>query len=178
MKHTDNSRGGEATILIVCTGNRGRSPTAEAMLRQMLRRIGLGDRIHVHSAGLCSYELNRVGLPADETVIAIAARHGLDLSNHVVRPLNLGMVEQAALIIVMEGWQARVLRTACRNQRLNVLTLRELEGHTDDLDTPDIAGLATEDVEGFVEGFCAEAERCLSAGLRAGPLAEVVDACR
>ncbi len=170
MKDADDSPGGKPTILILCTANRGRSPATEAILRRMLSQKGLGDRVQVLSAGLWAYELNRAGLPADETTAAVAARLGLDLSNHVVRPLTLAMVEQAALIIVMEEWQARVLHTACRDWQLDVVTLRELEGNTEDPDTPDTAGLAIADVEGFF----AEAERCLSAGLRAGPLANLV----
>ena len=64
-------------VLMVCTANICRSPTAEAVMRHRLGRAGLLDRIELDSAG------TRAGLtpmPADPRSIAHAARRGYDLT--------------------------------------------------------------------------------------------------
>ena len=38
-------------VLMVCTGNICRSPTAEGVLRHRVREAGLADRVHIDSAG-------------------------------------------------------------------------------------------------------------------------------
>ena len=156
-------------VLIVCTANRGRSPIAEAILRRMLAARGLSGQITVESAGLCAYELDLAGQPANPVSVAAAAKHGLDLSGHVVRPVSRSLVEGSDLVIVMETWQTKVLRAVFRGPNPAIVTLRELADATDDSDTPDIAGCPPE----AIEEYLAEAERCLSAGLRAGPLARL-----
>ena len=44
-------------ILVVCTGNICRSPTAEAVLRKKLVEAGLGDKVRVDSAGTHGYHV-------------------------------------------------------------------------------------------------------------------------
>ena len=163
-----------ARVLVVCTANRGRSPIAEAILRRMLAEQGAGDRVVVESAGLCAYELEFVGQPANPLSIAVAAKHGIDLSRHVVRPVTRSLVQASDLVIVMEAWQTGVLRAVFRGPTPVIATLRELAGVEDDPNTPDIAGLPQE----AIEQYLVEAERCLSAGLRAGPLASLARASR
>lgn len=172
-RHISGAGGGEGAVrvLVVCTANRGRSPIAAAILRRMLTERGLDDRVTVESAGLCVYELDMAGRPANPASAAVAAKHRLDLGGHIARPLRPSLVEQSHLVIVMETWQASVLRTLFRDRATMIYTLRELAGPTEDPDTPDIAG-ATPDA---IEEYVAEAERCLRAGLRAGPLASVVN---
>lgn len=159
-----------ANVLMVCTGNRGRSPIAEAILRHMLAQRGLAGRVQVQSAGMCAYELDRAGLPADPVSAAVCASHGLDLSRHVARPLTRAIVERSTLVIVMETWQAKTLRAAFPAHGHKVLTLRELGGNTQDPDLADLVGSAPE----AIEGYFAEAERCLRAGLNFGALAAMI----
>lgn len=166
------SDGGGSRVLIVCTANRGRSPIAAAILRRMLAERGLAERVTVQSAGLCAYELDLAGLPANPASAAVAAKHGLDLSGHIVRPVSRSLVEQSHIVIVMETWQAAVLRAVFRDKAMMIYTLRELAGPTQDADTPDIVGKPAE----AIEEYYVEAERCLSAGLRAGPLARIASA--
>lgn len=160
---------GEARVLIVCTANRGRSPIAEAVLRRMFTARGLGERVTVCSAGLCTYELDRAGLPADPSCAAVAAKHGLDLSGHIARPLSRSLVEESDLVIVMETWQVDVVQKAFWGHAAKVYRLRDLAGATDNVDAPDIAGAPPE----AIEAYLIDAERCLTAGLRAGPLARL-----
>lgn len=63
-------------ILIVCTGNICRSPTAEAVLRHKITERGLDGRLRVESAGLIDHH---IGKPPDPRAIAAAApRYRLD----------------------------------------------------------------------------------------------------
>jgi protein-tyrosine-phosphatase len=153
-------------ILTVCTANRGRSPMSEAILRRMLDEQG-ETGVRVSSAGLCTYELGRMGMPADPTSAAVCERHGLDLSEHVTRPVSPALIESVDLVVVMELWQASTCAVAFPG--VNVHTLREIGGEQA-ADIPDIAGLP---VEG-IEAFYLQAEGWLRAGLRRGPLADVV----
>jgi len=83
------------TILCVCTGNSCRSVMAQGLLRHFLN-----DRsdIHVFSAGLGT--LGGLG-PTPETV-AVMAREGIDVSQHLSQPATADLVRQADLILVMD----------------------------------------------------------------------------
>jgi protein-tyrosine phosphatase len=64
-------------VLMVCTGNICRSPTAEAILRHMAEEAGLGDRLAVDSAGTMGWH---TGHPPSGPAVARARRRGYDLS--------------------------------------------------------------------------------------------------
>jgi len=65
------------SVLFVCLGNICRSPTAEGVFRDLVTRAGLGDHIHIDSAGTHAYH---IGAPPDERSQAEARRRGVDLS--------------------------------------------------------------------------------------------------
>jgi protein-tyrosine-phosphatase len=153
-------------VLMVCSANRGRSPISEAILRRLLDERGITD-VRVSSAGMCAYEIGRVGLPADPTSVAVCERHGLDISEHVVRPVTPELIDAVDLVVVMEVWQASVSGHAFPDA--NVHTLREIGGE-DAADIADIAGLP----QAGVEAFYRRAEAWLRAGMDRGPLADVV----
>jgi len=157
------------SIIVMCTANRGRSPLAEAILRRKLGDRGLA-HVHLESAGICAYELGRAGMGADPRVADVALRHGLDLSPHCVRPFDASRFNEFDLIVVMEEWQAEVLHRAFRPREGTICTLRQLGGESCNPDTPDTAGVPLDALEGYFE----EAERCLEAALRSGPLAALL----
>src|SRR3954465_5757939 len=64
-------------VLVVCTGNICRSPTGEGVLRALVERRGLTDRIEVRSAGTHDYH---VGEGPDARSVRHAKRRGYDLS--------------------------------------------------------------------------------------------------
>ncbi|MDJ0923198.1 MAG: low molecular weight phosphotyrosine protein phosphatase [Acidimicrobiia bacterium] len=100
-------------ILVLCTGNIGRSPLAEVMLRKALAS-GLGvedaelaDRgFVVTSAGIAAPE----GHPASRRSIAVAAGRGLDLSNHSATQLTALAVAAADRIYCMDGGQLAAVK--------------------------------------------------------------------
>ena len=64
-------------VLLVCMGNICRSPTAEGVLRQMIRMSNLGATIEVDSAGTHGYH---VGEAPDTRTQRAAALRGYNLS--------------------------------------------------------------------------------------------------
>jgi protein-tyrosine phosphatase len=155
-----------AEVLVVCTANRGRSPMGEAILRRLLAERGADGSVSVSSAGLCAYEIDRVGLPADPASTAVCADHGLDLGAHVCRAVTRALVEASDLVIVMESWQQAVLNIAYPGTVVRMLS--ELAGEASD--TADIAGEPADVIEAFYQ----RADHCLRAGLRGGPLADLL----
>jgi len=160
-------------VLVICTANRGRSPLLEAILKRALAGIDTG-RCLVESAGLCTHELERTGWLADDATLEVAARHGLDLTSHRARPLNLALVRRANLVITMESWQSEVLRLVVPEHPRKFVTMRQLSGGTSDIDTPDFAGCPVE----TVEQFYADAQVCISAAFESGPLADLLLSAR
>lgn len=80
------------TILVVCVGNRCRSPIAQGLLVQRLP-----ERV-VWSAGLSAVP----GRQADPRALDAARDKGLDISAHRTQVLTGWMCEAAELILVME----------------------------------------------------------------------------
>jgi protein-tyrosine phosphatase len=64
-------------VLMVCSGNICRSPTAEAVLRARLQAAGLADRIAVDSAGTHGFHVKE---PPDPRAQALGLKRGYDLS--------------------------------------------------------------------------------------------------
>lgn len=81
-------------ILVVCTGNICRSPTGEYLLKKEL-----GEGFNVMSAGLGAL----VDHPAHEISQKIAMQHGIDMSAHHARQINMDILKWADLILVMEN---------------------------------------------------------------------------
>ncbi|HAQ89300.1 MAG TPA: protein-tyrosine-phosphatase, partial [Pseudomonas sp.] len=64
-------------VLFVCMGNICRSPTAEAVFRKCVEKLGMDDRVTVDSAGTGNWH---VGKGPDSRACTAAARRGYDLT--------------------------------------------------------------------------------------------------
>lgn len=106
------------SILMVCTGNICRSPTAEIVLRHKLRQAGLDDRVHVASAGTHDYH---VGAPADGRSGEHARARGYDLSSHRARQVKPMDFERFDLILGMDGGHMELLEQDCPVQHRHKL---------------------------------------------------------
>jgi protein-tyrosine phosphatase len=69
-------------ICFVCLGNICRSPTAEGVMRHLVREAGLERAIEVDSAGTAAYH---VGEPPDARSQAAALRRGIELGGRARR---------------------------------------------------------------------------------------------
>ncbi len=86
-------------VLMVCTGNICRSPTAEGVLRHKLAQAGLADQVEVESAGTVDYH---AGSPPDHRAQQSALRRGYDLSRQRARQLRASDFERFDLLLAMD----------------------------------------------------------------------------
>ncbi|THG34078.1 low molecular weight phosphotyrosine protein phosphatase [Glaciibacter flavus] len=100
-------------ISFVCTGNICRSPMAEVVLREQVRRAGLEARVSVESAGTGDWH---VGEQADRRTIEALAGRGYDGSLHRARQFESASFPSLDLIVVFDRSQDRILRNWAHNE--------------------------------------------------------------
>ncbi|MDP9198874.1 MAG: low molecular weight phosphotyrosine protein phosphatase [Pseudomonadota bacterium] len=93
-------------VLFVCLGNICRSPTAEAVFRDLVARDAPGLGIEADSAGTHSYH---TGSEPDERSIAAAARRGIDMRGLRARTVTLDDFERFDLLLAMDQQNYRRL---------------------------------------------------------------------
>lgn len=98
-------------VLMVCTANICRSPTAEGVLRDRLARLGLEATVQVDSAG--THASTSQALPPDPRSIAHAARRGYDLRDVRARRITPDDFAGFDLILAMDEDNLANLRSAC-----------------------------------------------------------------
>jgi len=120
-------------LLFVCLGNICRSPTAEGVMRTLVREAGLRERIELDSAGTGAWH---VGESPDARATDAAERRGIVLEGAArkVRPRDF---EEFDLILAMDANNLRDLRRMAPDDqaREKVRLLREWDPTADgDLD--------------------------------------------
>ena len=95
-----------ARVLFVCMGNICRSPTAEGVFRETLRKRAPEFAVHVDSAGTHAYH---VGEPPDHRACRAAARRGIDLSSQRARRVTTGDFSRFDLVLAMDEDNFRML---------------------------------------------------------------------
>ena len=123
-------------ILFVCMGNICRSPTAEGVMRSLLREQGLEDEIEVDSAGTGGWH---AGDPPDSRATAAAARRGIDLDG-AARQVTQADFDRFDLLVAMDRENLRHLRAIAPDARARekARLLREFDPRAGgDLDVPD-----------------------------------------
>lgn len=109
------------TILVICTGNICRSPIAEGLLRETLRRRYAERAPEVASAGTSGLK----GSGAMPESVQAAAELGIDIGDHVARRLTPAMADRADLLLCMATGHREILAAGTdRDDR--AFTLKEL----------------------------------------------------
>jgi len=93
-------------ILFVCLGNICRSPLAEAVFADLVRREGLNGSLFVDSAGTAGYHQGEL---ADSRSRACALRHGLEIT-HRARAVAEADFSRFDLLIAMDEDNVAELR--------------------------------------------------------------------
>lgn len=95
-------------IMFVCHGNICRSPSAEIIMREMLKKARLEDKVEVASSATSSEEIwNGIGNPVYPPMAAELKRHGLDPSGKRAVQLKKDDYDKYDLFIGMDSANIR-----------------------------------------------------------------------
>ncbi len=121
-------------ILMVCLGNICRSPLAEGILRDKVRKCELD--IVVDSAGTNRYH---IGEAPDPRSIACAEAHGIDISDLRARQFKKADFERFDRIYVMDRSNMSDILALAKNQeeRDKVEMILNVNRPNSDMDVPD-----------------------------------------
>lgn len=112
-------------ISFVCMGNICRSPTAEAVMRHLVREAGLGQLVTVDSAGTGAWH---VGEARDRRSRAVASRRGMPI-NGEARQFSRADFERFDLVVALDQDNQRDLQRLAPNPeaRAKIHLLRSFE---------------------------------------------------
>ena len=97
-------------ILFVCHGNICRSPMAEFVMKDLVKKAGLASEFHIESAATSREEIgNPVYPPARRKL----AEHGISCDGHAARQLTNADYEKCDLLIGMDRANLRDMYHIC-----------------------------------------------------------------
>jgi len=117
-------------VLIVCTGNICRSPMGEALVRHALQAEDEPLKsLKVISAGVAA----RGGEKATNHSVTALKKAGLDISNHVSRPLTEKLIKDAIAIICMTESHMAMVNIMAEPQPKHIILFRQFakDGNTE-----------------------------------------------
>lgn len=97
-------------ILFICHGNICRSPMAEYVMRDLVRKTGLESQFQIASAATSREEL---GNPVYPPAMRKLAEHGIDCAGHLARQLQNNDYEEYDLLIGMDQENLRDMYRIC-----------------------------------------------------------------
>ena len=97
-------------ILFVCHGNICRSPMAEFVMKDLVRRAGREEEFYIESAATSTEEIgNEVYPPARRKL----AEHGISSKGKTARQMTRCDYERFDLLIGMDSWNIRNMNAIC-----------------------------------------------------------------
>lgn len=109
------SEHGARRILFVCWGNICRSPMAEFIMKDLVRRAGRENEFEIASAATSDEEIGWAGIgkPVYPPAKKILAEHGLDCGDKRARQLTRADYGRWDLLIGMEEMNLRYMKQIC-----------------------------------------------------------------
>ena len=123
-------------ILFVCLGNICRSPTAEGVMRALVREAGLHERIELDSAGTGAWHIDE---PPDARATTAARERGVELEGRA-RQVEREDFAEFDLIVAMDRSNLAELRRIAPDDaaRAKLRLLRDFDPRSDgEADVPD-----------------------------------------
>jgi protein-tyrosine phosphatase len=97
-------------ILFVCHGNICRSPMAEFVMKDLVRKEGLEDEFYIESAATSTEEIgNEVYFPAKRKL----SEHGISCKGKTARQMIRSDYDRFDLLIGMDSWNIRNMNSIC-----------------------------------------------------------------
>lgn len=118
-------------VTFICTGNICRSPIAEKVFSERLRRERLDHRVRVSSAGTGGWH---TGDPADPRTEEVLRRHGYP-TTHKARQVAVEHTDADLLVALDSGHARALLRLVDHPERIRLL--RSFDPDADGPDVPD-----------------------------------------
>lgn len=142
-------------ILFVCTGNTCRSPMAEALLKDFLKKNGWENEVRVLSAGMDAFD----NTPASRGAQSAMEKRGLSLAGHSARPLLPAYVQASDLILVMTKAHKDTLIELAPQFGDKIFTLSEYAGEEGDVGDPfggsaEVYDACASQLERFLTSIC------------------------
>jgi protein-tyrosine-phosphatase len=120
-----------AHILIICTANICRSPVAEALLKDRLKRKGYDDWT-VSSAG--TWALTTRAAAHNSQIVS--AQYGLDISDHISRMVEEAHLQEADLVLCMEESHVEALMDEFPDEAYKIYPITAMSGPTYSVNDP------------------------------------------
>jgi protein-tyrosine phosphatase len=98
-------------VLFVCMGNICRSPLAQGVFENVLRREGLEGEVEVDSAGTGHWH---VGSPPDERALSAASLRGVDISSQRARRITPEDCQNFDYVLTMDEENYHMVSSLCR----------------------------------------------------------------
>jgi protein-tyrosine phosphatase len=158
-------------ICFVCTGNICRSPMAETIFKQLVKRANLEHAIAVISAGTGDWH---VGEPSDDRTLTTLSDHGYNGSGHRARQFDPTWFENLDLVVVFDRSQERILKAWAsteqdRSKVQSLLSFDNAQSPMHDVPDPYYSDAAMFDqVLGMIEQACVALFRQIMPGVRQG----------
>jgi protein-tyrosine phosphatase len=120
------------TVLFICTANICRSPAAEVLFADWLRRRAIPGEWQVSSAGTWADD----DAPAATYSREILAERGLDLAAHRARRVDAALLAEANLVVCMTRTHQEALRAEFPAAAERIVLLSALAGPAFDVADP------------------------------------------
>ena len=118
-------------VLFVCLGNICRSPMAEAVFRDLVKKDGVADRFEIASAGTGDWHVGE--LPQRGTRETLK-RHGIEPNGLVAKHVSQAMLDRADYVVAMDHENVSDLRA----WRIDVQRVTRILDYALDVDVRDI----------------------------------------
>ena len=121
-------------VLFICMGNICRSPLAQGVFEDLVRREGLEEEVFVDSAGTGRWH---VGSPPDERAQRSARVRGLDLSAQRARQVTPDDCQSFDYILTMDEENYRAVSALCRESGAKVRPFLDFAPDRPEREVPD-----------------------------------------